>query len=112
MTCGLFQSLRQFSRIQLCDCSRCLGIPAGSQIGGELCVILGEGVRNGASLCVAQFRGPRKSLLKFGEGSESFSERFGGCRELLLGFLELLGNVVKLPINFCLTLRDFADLLQ
>ena len=72
----------------------------------------GEGVRNGASLCVAQFRGPRKSLLKFGEGSESFSERFGGCRELLLGFLELLGNVVKLPINFCLTLRDFADLLQ
>ena len=30
----------------------------------------------------------------------------------LLGFLELLGNIVKLPINFCLTLRDVADLLQ
>src|SRR6476620_7167244 len=112
MTGGLFQSLGEFSRIQLSDCSRCLSISAGTQIGGELCVILGQGVGKGAFLCAAQFRWTRKSFLKFGQGSQSLPERFGRFRKFLLGFLQLLGDLVELLVDFRLALRDSPGLLQ
>ena len=75
-------------------------------------MILGEGVGKRASLGAAQFGWARKSFLKFGEGSEGLSERFGGFRKLLLGFLQLLGDLGETPCRLPPALRDLARLLQ
>ena len=74
-------------------------------------MFLSEGLRERVGFRGAQLGLLGEPFLELSERSECFPKWFGGCRELLLGVLQLLGDLVKLLVNLCLVRCNLTSLL-